>query len=99
MRYKSKFKSDELDFFFKAVLALENEEQCYRFFEDVATAPELKELEQRLLVASMLQNEATYTTISEKTGASTATISRVKRALSYGEGGYPLVLKRLAQDK
>ena len=99
MSYKSKLKSDELDYFFKAVLALKNEAECYRFFEDVATAPELKELAQRLLVASMLQNEATYTTISEKTGASTATISRVKRALSYGEGGYPLVLKRLAQDK
>lgn len=80
---------------FEAILSLENKEECYRFFEDIATVGEIKELSHRLEVARMLQNGATYEEITENTGVSTATISRVKRYLEYGAGGYRLVLKKL----
>ena len=91
----SKIKSDELDYLFKAILTLKNEEECYRFFEDVSTINELKSLAQRLQVAKMLDEKKTYIEIAEVTGASTATISRVNRALTYGSDGYNIVLGRL----
>ncbi|WP_066871421.1 YerC/YecD family TrpR-related protein [Clostridium mediterraneense] len=91
----SKIKSDELDYLFKAILTLKNEEECYRFFEDVSTINELKSLAQRLQVAKMLDEKKTYIEIAEVTGASTATISRVNRALTYGSDGYNIVLDRL----
>lgn len=97
MAFESKLKSAELDFFFQAVLSLENEEECYRFFEDIATVAEIKALAQRLQVAKMLLDNETYTLITQKTGASTATISRVNKSLNYGADGYKLVLKKLGK--
>ncbi len=98
--FESRFKETTLDELFRAILTLETEEDCYRFFEDLSTIGELKALAQRFEVAKMLQAEVTYTHIAESTGASTATISRVKRSLSYGAGGYLLALERLNnQDK
>ena len=88
---------DDLDILFKAILTLENVEECYKFFEDVATINELRALSQRIQVAKMLKNKKVYTEIAESTGASTATISRVNKCLNYGEGGYNLVLDRLAE--
>lgn len=90
---------ESMDVLFRAILLLENEEECYRFFEDIATISELKALAQRFQVAMMLQNGKTYQQIEGETGASTATISRVKRYLQYGAGGYSLVLARLDQKR
>ena len=83
------------DQFFKAILMLENIDECYRFFEDVATIGEIQALGQRLEVAKLLKKGITYEEIVEKTGVSTATISRVKKALDYGQDGYNLILKRM----
>ncbi|SHI07318.1 YerC/YecD family TrpR-related protein [Desulfosporosinus lacus] len=82
----------------EAVLLLENKEECYRFFEDIATVAEIKALAQRLEVAKMLQRNETYTAITEVTGVSTATISRVKRCLNFGADGYQLILRRLKEQ-
>ncbi len=82
---------------FKAILTLENVDECYRFFEDVCTIQELVTISQRFEVACMLTQKKTYLDIAEKTGASTATISRVNRSLTYGNDGYALVLNRLAE--
>lgn len=90
-----KLDSDEVKGFFEAVLQLKNEEECYRFFEDVCTVNELLSIAQRFQVARMLRAGSTYLDIAEKTGASTATISRVNRSLNYGADGYSLVLDRL----
>ena len=95
---ESKIKSKELDLFFKAILKLDNMEECYKFFEDVATINEVKALAQRMHVASLLKNKKTYSEIAEITGASTATISRVNRCLNYGSDGYNIVLDRLKDD-
>ena len=95
MSVNSKLKSESIDELFQAILSLENIEECYRFFEDLATVPEIKSLAQRLQVAKMLMQNETCTLISKTTGASTATISRVKNALFYGEDGYKLVIERL----
>lgn len=95
MVYKSRIKDRFIDELFEAILLLNNEEECYRFFEDICTVAELKSLAQRLAVAKMLDAEQTYTAIAEETGASTATISRVKRSLNYGADGYRLVLNKL----
>ena len=92
--YESKLKSKELSELFKAILSLENEEECYMFFEDLCTVAELSAIGQRYKVAHMLHDKTTCHAIAEKTGASTATISRVNRSLNYGTGGYDLVLKR-----
>lgn len=94
-----KIKDDLIDQLFKAILLLENVEECYAFFEDVCTVNEIKSLAQRLEVAKMLQKKNTYTDITEGTGASAATISRVNRALSYGTDGYTNILERLREDE
>jgi TrpR-related protein YerC/YecD len=91
-----KFQDESMDLLFRAILLLENEDECYQFFEDVCTISELKALAQRLQVATMLQAGKTYQYIESETGASTATISRVKRYLQYGPGGYSLILSRLS---
>lgn len=92
----SKLKNDSTDYLFKAILSLENEEDCYRFFEDLCTSAELKAMSQRLVVAKMLTEKKVYTEIVKETGASTATISRVKRALFDNDTyGYTLVLDRI----
>ena len=93
------FKND-LDMLFKAILELENIDECYKFFEDIATITELKAISQRIQVAKMLREKRVYTEIAEATGASTATISRVNKCLNYGQGGYDLVLDRInSKDK
>jgi len=94
--YMSKnIKSAEVDRLFEAVLSLKDEKECYAFFEDICTVNELHSLAQRLQVATMLRDQNTYLEIAEKTGASTATISRVNRSLNYGTDGYDMVLERI----
>lgn len=93
--YKSKLEDEMLNRLFEAVLLLENTEECYRFFEDICTVGELKAMAQRLEVAKMLCAEYTYGEIAAETGASTATISRVKKCLHYGADGYRLILDRI----
>ena len=80
-------------------LNLKTKEECYNFFEDLCTVNELLSLSQRFEVASMLRSKNTYLEIAEKTGASTATISRVNRSLNYGSNGYKLVFDRLIENK
>ena len=87
--------TEAVDQLFDAILCLKNREECYTFFEDVCTINELLSLSQRFEVAKMLRERKTYLEVSEKTGASTATISRVNRSLTYGNDGYVMVLKRL----
>lgn len=87
------------DTLFEAILSLKDKEECYRLFQDIATVAEIKALAQRLEVAKLLEKNVTYTTIAQSTGASTATISRVKRCLYFGADGYQLVLKRLAEKE
>jgi TrpR-related protein YerC/YecD len=93
--YRSKIKDKQVDYLFKAILSLKDLEECYRFFEDICTINEIKSLAQRLEVAIMLEQKKTYQEIVEKTGASTATISRVNRSLTYGSDGYKLILERI----
>ena len=90
-----KIKDELTDKLFQAILLLENIEECYNFFEDVSTIAEMKALAQRLEVARMLREKKTYTEIGDKTGASTATISRVNKCLNYGADGYNMILERL----
>ena len=79
---------------FEAILTLREEEECFDFFEDVCTINELLSLSQRFEVAAMLRSHKTYLEIADKTGASTATISRVNRSLNYGNDGYDMVFER-----
>jgi len=95
----SRFKCDSIDELFEAFLALETLEECYAFFEDLTTIPEIKSLAQRLQVAKMLLDNETYTVISKSTGASTATISRVKNSLFYGADGYKMIIGRINERK
>ena len=92
-----KIKNTETDMLFEGILRLESVEECYNFFEDLCTIHEIQALAQRLEVARMLRSGDTYSAIAAKTGASTATISRVNRCLSYGDGGYDTVLERLGE--
>ncbi|MFR8003689.1 MAG: YerC/YecD family TrpR-related protein [Hydrogeniiclostridium sp.] len=91
----SKIKDESVDFLFKAILSLKTEEECYNFFEDLCTVPEIKAMSQRLVVAHMLSTKCVYSDIVARTGASTATISRVNRSLNYGCDGYELVFNRM----
>ena len=93
-----KLRTDAVRHMFEAILTLENEEECFAFFEDLCTVNELHSLSQRYEVAAMLREKKTYLEIAEKTGASTATISRVNRSLNYGNDGYDMVFARLAQQ-
>ncbi|OCL27712.1 hypothetical protein U472_03940 [Orenia metallireducens] len=95
----SKLKDKFTDQLFEAILLLNNKEECYKFFEDISTVNELKSLAQRLEVARMLNEGYTYEEIAETTGASTATISRVKRCLNYGADGYQLILERMKDNE
>ncbi len=92
-----KIRTEEVDHLFDAILSLQNREECYTFFEDVCTVNELLSLSQRYEVAKMLREKKTYLEIAEKTGASTATISRVNRSLNYGNDGYDMVFARLKE--
>lgn len=88
-------KNESLDDLFRAILALENIDECYRFFSDLCTVSELKSICQRFEVAKMLDEKSIYTDIAEITGASSATISRVNRCLLYGSDGYRMILDRM----
>jgi TrpR-related protein YerC/YecD len=90
-------RTEAVDQLFDAILCLQNREECYTFFEDVCTVNELLSLSQRFEVARMLRDQKTYLDIAEKTGASTATISRVNRSLNYGNDGYDMVFRRLEE--
>lgn len=88
-----------MDQLFQAILSLETIEECYEFFEDACTIKELQEISQRFDVAKLLWQGESYNTINQKTGASTATICRVKKCLMYGNSGYRLVLDRMADKE
>ena len=94
-----KLRTEAVDRLFDAILCLQNREECYTFFEDVCTVNELISLSQRFEVAGMLRDQRTYLDIAEKTGASTATISRVNRSLNYGNDGYDMVFSRLKEQE
>lgn len=95
MTMSKKIHTEAVDYLFEAILSLKNKEECYTFFEDVCTVNEILSLSQRFEVAKMLREKKTYLEISEKTGASTATISRVNRSLNYGNDGYEMVFERI----
>ena len=95
-----KIRTEAVDYLFSAILSLKDKEECYTFFEDICTINELLSLSQRFEVAKMLREHKTYLEIADKTGASTATISRVNRSLNYGNDGYDMVFARIGkQDK
>ncbi len=93
-----KLRTEAMDSLFEAILCLQDKEECYTFFEDLCTINELLSLAQRFEVATMLRDKKTYMEIVEKTGASTATISRVNRSLNYGCDGYEMIFSRLKKD-
>ena len=92
-------RNESTDGLFQAILSLQDMDECYTFFEDVCTINELLSLSQRFEVAKMLMDKRTYLDISEKTGASTATISRVNRSLNYGNDGYEMVFSRMDEKE
>lgn len=94
-----KMRDEQTDNLFRAVLSLNNIDECYAFFEDLCTVSELREMAKRLTAARMLSNNYIYSDISDKTGLSTATISRVNRCLKYGNDGYAEILRRLDRKK
>lgn len=87
------------DLLIRALLSLQNEEECQAFLEDLMTKKEMIDISQRLLVAQMLSRQTVYNKIVEETGASTATISRVNRSYHYGAGGYADILERIKEEK
>ena len=91
------FHSEEVENLFKALLLLEDTEECASFFEDICTVKEIQDIAQRLEVAKMLKAKKSYQTISKEKGASTATMSRVNRCLLYGSGGYTKMLLKLEE--
>lgn len=97
--YESKSKSPETDELCKAILSLNTVEECYRFFDDIFTIREIKDISQRLQVAKLLRSGAIFNDIVKKTGASTATIARVNRCLNYGADGYKMILNRLDEQE
>ena len=96
--YDSRLKNEQNDLLVRALLSLQNEDECYQFMEDLLTMREIRDLAQRLEVAVLLREKTTYNEIVERTGVSTATIGRVNRALSYGSGGYATVLDRIGEE-
>ncbi len=94
-----KIKNANADELFKAILTLKTVDECYAFFDDLCTITELKSMAQRYTVAKMLNEGEIYNEIVTNTGASTATISRVNRALTYGSDGYAITFQRLAENK
>lgn len=94
---QNKLQQESVDYLYKAIMALETDAECRAFFEDLCTVQELKALSQRMQVAKMLHNQKVYNDIVAQTGASTATISRVNRALHYGSDGYKMILEKLGE--
>ena len=95
MAFESKIKSEEVDELCDAILTLKDREDCYRFFEDVCTIKEIRDISQRLYIATLLDQGLNYQSISRMVDASSATISRVNRCLNYGSGGYRAALVRM----
>ena len=91
----NRLRSEQLDRLFEAILSLRTKEECYKFFDDLATMNEISSLTQRFEVARLLLEGRTYNDIEKATKASTATISRVRRCIDYGSGGYKIVFDRL----
>ena len=87
--------NEQTDLFFDCLLALENRDECYKFFEDICTAKEIDSISQRVKVAKMIKEGHVYVKITKETGASTATISRVRRSLDYGNDAYSMVFDRI----
>ena len=94
-----RIRDEQTDYLFKAILSMNNIDECYAFFQDLCTASELREMSKRFTAARMLNNNHIYSDISEKTGLSTATISRVNRCLKYGNDGYAEIIKRVEHKK
>ncbi|MBR2735843.1 MAG: TrpR-like protein YerC/YecD [Firmicutes bacterium] len=92
MAFDTRLKSPEADDLFKAIMRIDNLENCYRFFEDLCTVKEIHAMAQRFEVARLLLQKKTYSEIEDSTGASTATISRINRTLQYGADGYKRIL-------
>ena len=97
--YDSRLKNPQTDLLVQALLSLKDEEECYRFMEDLLTMREIRDLSQRLEVAHLLKQGHVYNDIVSETGASTATISRVNRSLNYGSDGYSIVFDRMKKDE
>lgn len=94
MSYKSKFANKDIDELFETILKLDDVDECYRFFEDLCTIKEIIDMSQRLKVAKMLEEKHSYQDIVKETKASTATISRVAKSLTYGAEGYHTVFNK-----
>ena len=94
MNYRSKLESERANVLFDAILKLKDRDECYRFFQDLCSVSELQAMAQRLEVAYMLADNITYAEIAQKTGVSTATISRINRCLKYGADGYSLAVAK-----
>lgn len=97
--YQSRLMNEHTDMLVEAILKLETREECYRLLEDLMTIREVEDLSQRMQVARLLTEKVTYTEITQKTGASSATIGRVNRALTYGADGYKLILRKLSCEE
>ena len=97
--YTSRLMNEETDMLVDAILKLESREECYRLLEDLLTIREVNDLSQRIHVAKLLQDKVTYTEITQQTGASSATIGRVNRALVYGADGYKMILQKLTGEE
>ena len=91
--------NDSTDELCEAILSLKNREECYAFLEDICTIKELLEMSQRLSVAKLLSRGMSSSQISQKTGVSTATISRISRSIEYGSGGYKMIIERLQEGE
>ena len=89
----------DVDTLYRAILKLETVEECRNFFDDLCTIMEIESMSQRLLVAKLLSKNEVYSEIAKKTGASTATISRVARCLNHGAEGYTMILERLGEEE
>jgi len=89
----------QTDDLFRSILSLESVEECYAYFEDLCTVKELRDMAQRLQVAALMRSGSSYIAAQEATGASSATIGRVKRCLDYGAGGYRMILERMKEEK
>ena len=89
----------QTDALFRSILSLESVEECYRYFEDLCTVKEVRDMSQRLEVAGLMRGGSSYLSAQQATGASSATIGRVKRCLDYGSGGYGIILDRMKEDK
>ena len=97
--FEPKVKNPQTDLLMKALVSLDNEEDASRFFEDLCTIPEIRSISQRLAVAVLLRKRETYQKIADETGASSATMSRVNRALTYGADGYNRVLNKMEKNR